>query len=200
MPTIDTTLIEGFDAMSAEDKLAAVLKVEIPEAVDLSKYISKATFDKKASEAAELAKKLKSKMTDDEIANEEREKEKQESAQKYTDLETKFNELVRKNTIAEYKAQYLSQGMDAALAEETAKALADGDMNKVFANQAKAHAELEQKIKKDLMSKTPKPGGYNLDHNEGGDDDEASALSKKIGRERAEAYKNASETLKHYIQ
>ena len=49
MPTIDTTTIEGFDAMSAEEKLAAVLQIEIPEKVDLTKYIAKSTFDKKAS-------------------------------------------------------------------------------------------------------------------------------------------------------
>ena len=59
MPNIDTTAITGFDAMSAEEKVNALLAYEIPEAVDLTKYVSKETFDKKASEAARLARELK---------------------------------------------------------------------------------------------------------------------------------------------
>ena len=38
MPTIDTSTIEGFEGMSAEQKVEALLKAEIPEKVDLSLY------------------------------------------------------------------------------------------------------------------------------------------------------------------
>ncbi len=61
MPNIDTSTIEGFDSMTAEQKVEALLKAEIPEKVDLSRYVSKETFDKKASEASALSKQLKDK-------------------------------------------------------------------------------------------------------------------------------------------
>lgn len=59
MPNIDVSTIQGFDAMSADEKVNALLSYEIPEAVDMTKYVSKETFDKKASEAAKLARDLK---------------------------------------------------------------------------------------------------------------------------------------------
>lgn len=59
MPNIDVSTIQGFDAMSADEKVNALLSYEIPEAVDMTKYVTKETFDKKASEAAKLARDLK---------------------------------------------------------------------------------------------------------------------------------------------
>lgn len=59
MPNIDVSTIQGFDAMSADEKVSALLAYEIPENVDMTKYVSKETFDKKASEAAKLARDLK---------------------------------------------------------------------------------------------------------------------------------------------
>lgn len=65
MAQFDTSTIEGFDGMTAEQKLDALLNAEIPDKVDLSLYVSKETFDKKASEAASLSKQLKEKMSED---------------------------------------------------------------------------------------------------------------------------------------
>ena len=73
MPNINTSSIEGFEGMTAEQKVEALLKLEIPEAVDMSKFISKELFDKKASEAANLSKQLREKQTDDEAAKAEQE-------------------------------------------------------------------------------------------------------------------------------
>ena len=36
MATIDTSMIEGFDSMTADQKVEALLKAEVPEKVDLS--------------------------------------------------------------------------------------------------------------------------------------------------------------------
>lgn len=59
MATIDTSTIEGFDGMTAEQKVEALLKAEVPEKVDLSLFVSKDTADKYATEAAELKRQLK---------------------------------------------------------------------------------------------------------------------------------------------
>ena len=65
---IDTTVIEGFESMTAEQKVEALLKVEVPEKIDLSGYVKKDLFDKTASELAEAKKTIKGKMSEDEAA------------------------------------------------------------------------------------------------------------------------------------
>ena len=114
MPTIDTSTIEGFEGMSAEQKVEALLKAEIPEKVDLSLYVSKDTADKYATEAAELKKQLKSRMTDDEAAKAQADADRKA-------LEDKYTELLRKSTIAEHTARYIAMpGYDEKLARELA--------------------------------------------------------------------------------
>lgn len=149
---IDVSKIAGFDGMTAEEKLAALLKLEVPDEVDMSKFVAKETADKYASEAAELKKQLRTKQTEEEIKKDEDEKSRKE-------LEDKYNELLARTTIAENKAKYLSLGYEDKLATDTAKALFEGNMEKVFANGAKHQAELEKRIKAEVLRDTPKPEG-----------------------------------------
>jgi len=68
MATIDTSAIEGFDGMTADEKVTALLGLQIPDAVDLSGYVAKSVFDTKATEAANLSKQLEAKITEAETA------------------------------------------------------------------------------------------------------------------------------------
>lgn len=68
MANIDTSTIEGFDGMTADEKVTALLGLQIPDPVDLSGYVKKDVFDAKAAEAASLAKQLKTKTTEAETA------------------------------------------------------------------------------------------------------------------------------------
>ena len=68
MATIDTSTIEGFDGMTADEKVTALLGLQIPDAVDLSGYVAKSVFDTKATEAANLSKQLRAKTTEAETA------------------------------------------------------------------------------------------------------------------------------------
>lgn len=68
MATIDTSTIEGFDGMTADEKVTALLGLQIPDAVDMSGYVAKSVFDTKATEAATLSKQLKAKTTEAETA------------------------------------------------------------------------------------------------------------------------------------
>lgn len=149
MPTIDTTQISGFDGMTAEQKLDALMKFELP---DMSKFVSKETFDNKASEAADLSRKLREKMTEDEAKKADNEKA-------WADMKAEIETLRKDKTISEYTSKYIALGYDKDLAADTAKAMADGDMERVFKNGEKHREALEKKIKEDLMNKTPKPGG-----------------------------------------
>ena len=193
---IDTSVISGFDSMTADQKVEALLGLNLPDMPDMSQYVAKSVFDKKASEAAELSKQLKGKMSDEELAKAEQERLKAEQDQKYADLENKYNEMARKNTIAEYTAKYLALGYDEKLAKETAEAMADGKMDVVFQNSEKHKTALEAKIKAELMKGGKKPNGA------GGDDDDgnnaALERAKNIGKAKAEANKATADVLKYY--
>ena len=56
MAKIDVSTIEGFEGMSAEQKVEALMKIEVPEKVDMSGFIAKSQFDKTASELADAKK------------------------------------------------------------------------------------------------------------------------------------------------
>lgn len=124
----DFTKLDGYKPeMSPEEKLALLDKYEAP-APDYSGYIKKDTFDKTASELAEAKRQLKAKMTEDEQKEAER-------AAAEVAIKAELESLRKDKTVTEHKAQYLALGYDETLAGETAKAFADGDMTKVFANQ-----------------------------------------------------------------
>ena len=188
MATIDVTTIQGYDSMTAEQKVEALLKLDIPERIDMSKYVSKETADKYASEAAEYKKQLKGKMTADEVAKAEYDREKNE-------LQEKYNVLLKKSTIADHTAKYLAMpGYDEKLARETAEALFDGNMEKVFANQQKANESYEKKIKAEAMKGMREPA-------KGDDDDKPENVeyAKQRGKARADALKASKDVLSHYM-
>ena len=125
----DLTKLDGYKPeMTAEEKLALLDKYEPPAPDDAEAKKWKAQFDRAASELAAANKALKAKMTEDE--QKEAERLAAEAAMK-AELEA----LRREKTISDSKAKFLGLGYDEKLATETAKALADGDMEKVFANQ-----------------------------------------------------------------
>lgn len=148
---IDTNLIPNFDALPDEAK-KAITAMEFADAPDMSQFVSKATFDKKASEAAELTKKLRERMTAEE-------QQKQEQADSLAAMQQELEALRKDKTVSEYKAQYLSLGFEDKLAQETALAMADGDNAKVFANQQKFLESYRKTIISEELKKTPRPQG-----------------------------------------
>lgn len=190
MPTIDTSTIEGFNGMTADQKVEALLSLDVPERVDLTGYVKKDLFDKTSSELAEAKKQIKAKMSDDEAAKAQADADRKA-------LEDKYTELLRKSTIAEHTARYIAMpGYDEKLARETAEALFDGKMDVVFANQQKANIAYEKSLRADLMKNNPRPDGS------GGGGEEKTAnveLAKSMGKVRAESAKTSNEVLKHYL-
>lgn len=146
---IDTTKIPGFDALPDEAK-AAITAMEFTDAPDMSQFVSKAQFDKKASEAADLSKQLKSRMSEDEIA---KAKAAEDMATVMAELET----LRSEKAISEYTAQFMGVGYNEELAKATAIALQKGDMNAMFKNHAKFVADREKEMKAELLKGTPTP-------------------------------------------
>lgn len=148
---IDTGAIEGYAEMTAEQKLAALEAFEYEDnSAELERM--KNAVSKANSEAADWKKKHNALLSEDE-------QKKQKDAETLADMQKELETLRKDKTISEYISKYIALGYDAELAKDTAKAMADGDMEKVFKNGEAHKAALEKKIKEDLMNKTPKPGG-----------------------------------------
>lgn len=149
MAKIDTSKINGYAEMTAEQKLAALEAFEYEDGASEIERLRGANA-KANSEAAEWKRKHNALLSDDE-------KRKAEEEAKNKELEEKYNELLKRTTLADYKAKYLAMGYDEKLAADTASALVEGNMEKVFANGEKYRAEMEKKIKADVLRNTPKP-------------------------------------------
>lgn len=189
---ISTDSIQGFAEMSDADKVTALLGLDVPDPVDMSQFVDKKTFDAKASEAADLSKKLKAKMSEEEQTAAERDA-------KWAEMEAKLQALEMEKTISIYKASYLSMsGYDEKLAQETAEALAKGDMTKVFANQQKAMDAHDKALKAELLRNTPKPEGAGGGDNR--DEDPSVELARKLGKEKASAMNVSAKGLEYYIR
>lgn len=151
MAKVDITKIEGYEGMTPEEKIKALEAYEIEDVQpDYSGYVKKDVFDKTASELAGVKKQLKEKMTDDEAAKQKEQEEREE-------LQSKYDELLHKSLVSDYKAEYLAAGYDEKLAAETAEAMASGDTAKVFANQKKHLESVEKKARAEALKDTPKP-------------------------------------------
>lgn len=148
MAKIDTSKIEGYEAMTPEQKLAALEAYEIN--TDYSGYVKKDVFDKTASELASTKKQLREKMS-------AAEREEKDNIEKMEQLQSAYDGLLKQVAISDNKSNYLSLGYDDHLASETAEALANGDLKKVFENQQKYMAAFEKKIRANVLKETPRP-------------------------------------------
>lgn len=149
---INTANIKGYDEMTLEEKLKALEGYEVD--LDYSGYVKKEVFDKTASELADSKKQLREKMSADEIKA-------KEDAEKQEKLQSDYDALLRKVNLSENKAKLLALGYEDKLATETAEAMIEGNLDKVFANQKKHLESVEKKIREDVLHSTPKPEGGN---------------------------------------
>ena len=197
MAQFDVSVIDGFESMTTEQKLEALLNAEIPEQVDMSKFILKDQFDKKVSELNSQNKKLKDQMSADQQKKIEDEEAKQAEAQKFADLESKYNALLKNSTLKEHTISLSSLGFDEKLAAETATAIVDNDTTKLFANLKKFLETYKKSIEKDLMDKTPNPGGR-----AGGTDDEDAAvkIARRLRGDKSSGSKTYTDVLSHYTK
>ena len=131
----------------------------------------KTALSKANSEAADYKKQLRSKQSDDEAAaaaqKEEHEKLVKENA-----------ELKRSMAVSTNKNKLLAMGYDEKLADETAVAMFDGDMEKVMANQSKYLEAQKKVIQADHMRNTPRPAA-------GSDNGSGMDYAKKISEAQA---------------
>ena len=150
---IDTSTIENYESMTAEEKIAALEGYDVKDTETEKRYkeiISKANTEaKKYKDAMKLAEeKLKGQMTEDERV-------KAETEERYKSIAEENAKLKREMSISQKTAHYRAMGYSDELAQQTAEAFVDGDYQTVEANELKAHEEFEKNLLADVVRKTP---------------------------------------------
>lgn len=146
---IDTTKIAGFDEMTAEDKLNALLGYEFEEPKepeDVTKL--KNALSKANSDAAEWKRQFREKQTEAERA--EAERKEHEAA-----VEEELRTLRRDKTIGGYVAQCLALGYEKDLALRAAEAMADGDAATILACQQDFLEAKQKELEAAALNKQP---------------------------------------------
>lgn len=180
---IDVTKIEGYENMTAEEKLAALEAMDVPEP-DYSGWVKKDVADKYASEAAGYKKQLREKMSEDE---QKAIQQQEELAAIKAEVETLRQEKAK----TELTNRWMGIGYSKELATATAEASIAGDMDAVFKNHAKFLADREKELKSELLKNTPTPPAGDGDKKTTKEDFAKMSLAEKqkFATENPEAYK-----------
>ena len=185
---INLSSIEGYENMTAEEKLAVLEAMDIPEP-DYTGWVKKDVADKYASEAAGYKKQLREKMSQDE---QEAAQLKEEMAAMKAEVET----LRHEKAITDLTKRWMGVGYSVELATATAKASAQGDMDEVFKNHAKFLAEREKALKAEILKSTPTPPAGDGNKKTTKEDFAKMTLAEKqkFATENPEAYKEIYST------
>ena len=148
---LDTSKIEVYADMSAEDKVKALEALEIEDnSAELERY--KNATSKANSEAAEYKRQLK--------ALQEKTKEGSSDTEKQmADLKEQIETLQREKTISERKASFLKVGMAEDIASKCSEAFTNGDSEGFFEAMGSFLTEHDKAFKAELLKSTPRPSG-----------------------------------------
>lgn len=152
---IDPIAIEGFDAMSPEDKIKALLELEFPDSTEIDRL--KADNQKQKDLITKYTGEISSLKKAQNASLSEADRKTKEQEETLADLQEKYNELLKKSTIGNYAAKFIALGYDEEMAIESANALVDGDIDKFFDNSVKFKTSLEKQFKAEVVKATPKP-------------------------------------------
>lgn len=195
MAQISAESIEGFDSMTADEKVAALLAFQYDDGTDKIKAAEenatkmKAAFDKASSEAAGYKKQLNATKTEDEL-------KRQESEETLNALKAELAEFKQREQISTAKAAFLGGGFDDANATDAANAFIVGDIEKMSSALKKFRESIEVSTKSKLMGSNPKPESGSKTDDDGADN----TIAVQLGKERAERVKKAQSILDHYTR
>ena len=147
-----TEKIEGYDSMSAEEKLKAIEELEIAESKDNSDEVFKLkeALNKASSDVSNYKKQLREKQSEQERLETERK-------EKENEREELLNKLLKEKSVAENKAEFLKHGYADDLATHSAEALVSGDFKSVFDDLGKFISNRDKETEVRLMDSTKKP-------------------------------------------
>lgn len=147
MAKIDVTKIDGYESMTAEEKLAALEGYDIPEP-DYTGYVKKDVLDKTLKEKGDLSKQLKAKLS----AEEQKEAEEKQKKAEYDEY---VKTLENKIAMTDATSRFLKLGMDSEMAKQSAQAEIDGNKDIVFANIQKTNEALIKNAQSEWLKSRP---------------------------------------------
>ena len=149
---IDTATIEGFEEMSVEDKLKALInyEMEVPAPKDNAEEVNKlkTALSKANSDAAEWKRQFREKQTEAERA--EAERKEREAA-----VEEELRTLRRDKTVAGYMNSCLALGYNNELAQRAAEAMADNNAAEIMACQQEFLVAKQKELEMNALNKQP---------------------------------------------
>ena len=147
---LDTSRIAGWDDLSAEDRVKALLEQEIeveqPEPADALKL--KNALNKACEEAASYKKALREKQTEAERAA-------ADQAEKEREMQERLAAYETKERISSYKAQLMAAGIDPETADVMAKSLPAGVADTYFAATKSFLDNQKQQLLSESINKQP---------------------------------------------
>lgn len=153
MAKIDVSSIEGFETMSPEEQLKALMDYEYDDHLaDVERYKNAVT--KANSEVAEWKKKHKEQLSVEEKARLEKEEQ-------FKAMEEELATLKKEKTLSDYTSKFVGLGYSTETASEVANALLEGNVDKVVELQKSFVESRETEVKKSLIKDTPTPPNGN---------------------------------------
>lgn len=194
MAQIDTSTIENFDSMSAEEKVTALLGFQFDDGsakVKAAEDKLKAAMDKAASEAAAYKKQLNATKSEEEL-------KRLENEEALKAMQEKLAEYEQRDKISTAKAALLGKGFSEDIVLDAANAFIGGDIEAFCKVLEKYRATIETSTKSALMGSNPKPesGAKNDDAADNGKD---VSIAEQLGQVHAEQQKKARSILDNYL-
>lgn len=152
MARIDTSKIEGFAEMSAEEKIKTLTEYEfeVPKADNSSEVEKlKAAISKANADAADWKRQFREKQTEAERAEAER-------AESEKAIRDELEQLRREKELSGLIAQYLATGYDQDLARRAAEAMVEGRASDVISIQKEFLGAKQKELEAAALNKQPK--------------------------------------------
>lgn len=152
MAKIDVNKIDGYEAMSTEEKLQALEAFDFEEVERYKKAVSKAN-----SEVADLKRKHNALLSQEE-------QEKQAKDEQLAQLQAKIEQMERDKKISDYKMKFVEElGFDSELANTASNALIGQSVEDLFSTLKKFLEKHDKDVKNNLLKSTPLPPAGNGD-------------------------------------
>jgi flagellar biosynthesis GTPase FlhF len=144
------------DDMTSDEIVAALQEIDLPQ--DNTDEITRLrnALTKSNAEAAENKRKLKEHMS-------EEEQKRAEEAERIAAIERENQELTKRIKMADFKAKFLTTGMDDETATASAQAAYEGDIEKVITNFNNRIATVKESVRAELLNSTPQLQGGNTE-------------------------------------
>ena len=150
--TVDVSKIDGYDEMSAEEKVKALEALEMEDEetkAELERYKNACT--KANSEAAESKRQLKA-------LQEKTNEGSSETAKQISELKEQIENLNKEKLISQRTASFLGIGMNEDIASKCSEAFTNGDSEAFFKAMGSFITEHDKAFKAELLKSTPRPG------------------------------------------